>query len=91
MKEMERTMTTNGSILRPGESSVYSLSIVLEDPPAPAAREELGLVDAAPAVARRLSWPPAGRSTPVAPGRPGGPVGEATPESESESDAAIAV
>ncbi len=29
--------------LCPGESSVYSLSMVFEDPPAPAARVELGL------------------------------------------------
>lgn len=28
---------------RPGESSVYSFNMVLEDPPAPAARVELGL------------------------------------------------
>jgi hypothetical protein len=58
MKERERTRTMNGSLLvgqpgvvratrktdtrRPGESSVYSLSIVFELPPAPAAREELG-------------------------------------------------
>ena len=29
--------------LSPGESSVYNFSIVLDDPPAPAARDELGL------------------------------------------------
>ena len=32
------TITTTGSTLSPGLSSVYSLSMVLEDPPAPAAR-----------------------------------------------------
>jgi hypothetical protein len=37
----------------PGESSVYSLSIVLDDPPAPAARDELGF-DTCDAPARRL-------------------------------------
>lgn len=29
--------------LSPGESSVYNFSMVLDDPPAPAARDELGL------------------------------------------------
>lgn len=29
--------------LRPGESSVYNFSMVFDDPPAPAARDELGL------------------------------------------------
>ena len=37
----------------PGESSVYSLSMVLDDPPAPAARDELGL-ETCDAPARRL-------------------------------------
>lgn len=37
----------------PGESSVYNLSIVFEDPPAPAARDELGFDTCEPA-ARRL-------------------------------------
>ena len=37
----------------PGESSVYSLSIVPDEPPAPAAREELGFGACEPA-ARRL-------------------------------------
>ena len=35
-------MTTTGSTFRPGDSSVYSLSIVLLLPPAPAARVLLG-------------------------------------------------
>lgn len=34
---MDSTITTNGSTFRPGDSSVYSLSIVLLLPPAPAA------------------------------------------------------
>lgn len=38
----------------PGESSVYNRSIVLDDPPAPAAREELGF-DTVEFVARRLN------------------------------------
>jgi hypothetical protein len=37
----------------PGESSVYNLSMVFEDPPAPAARDELGFDTCEPA-ARRL-------------------------------------
>lgn len=37
----------------PGESSVYNFNIVFEEPPAPAAREELGLAAWLP-VARRL-------------------------------------
>ena len=39
--------------LSPGESSVYSFSIVLDDPPAPAARDELGL-ETCDVPARRL-------------------------------------
>jgi hypothetical protein len=42
MKTTDRVMTTTGSTLRPGDSSVYSLSIVLELPPAPAALVLLG-------------------------------------------------
>lgn len=43
IKEMERTMTTKGSTLRPASpESVYSLSMVLEEPPAPAERVEVG-------------------------------------------------
>jgi len=52
IKERERTNTMNGSTLNPGESSVYSFNIVFDDPPAPAARLELGFetcVDGAPA------------------------------------------
>jgi len=40
--------------LRPGESSVYSLSMVFDEPPAPAARVELGFETVLP-VARRLT------------------------------------
>jgi len=45
----------NGSTRNPGESSVYSFNMVLEDPPAPAARLELGFFStvAAAAPARR--------------------------------------
>lgn len=38
--------------LRPGESSVYNFSMVFDDPPAPAARDELGLT--CDVAARRL-------------------------------------
>jgi hypothetical protein len=48
-KETERRAHTR----RPGESSVYNFSIVLDDPPAPAARDELGF-DTCDATARRL-------------------------------------
>ena len=41
----------------PGESSVYNLSIVLDDPPAPAERDELGF-DTCDAPARRLQIEP---------------------------------
>ena len=37
------TNTTTGSTLNPGLSSVYNLNMVPEDPPAPAARVEVGL------------------------------------------------
>ena len=40
--------------LSPGESSVYNLSMVLDDPPAPAARDELGLEETCDVPARRL-------------------------------------
>lgn len=39
--------------LRPGESSVYNFSMVFDDPPAPAARDELGL-ETCEVAARRL-------------------------------------
>jgi len=42
MNERDKTRTIKGSTRKPGESSVYSFSIVLEDPPAPAARVEFG-------------------------------------------------
>jgi len=42
MKTTESVMTTTGSTLSPGDSSVYNLNIVLELPPAPAARVLLG-------------------------------------------------
>lgn len=38
MKPRDRTNTTTGSTLSPGDSSVYSFNIVLLLPPAPAAR-----------------------------------------------------
>ena len=38
----------------PGESSVYNLSMVLEEPPAPAARDDAGFAAALDGVARRL-------------------------------------
>ena len=43
--------------LRPGESSVYNFSMVFDDPPAPAARDELGL-ETCDVAARRLRKKP---------------------------------
>lgn len=40
--------------LSPGESSVYNLSMVFDDPPAPAARDELGRDACVVPAARRL-------------------------------------
>jgi len=77
MKTIERTITTNGSTLSPGESSVYSLNIVPLEPPAPAARVELGFWTVF--CARRLTCPaPGGRETAAeaAPGLGAGPEGE---------------
>jgi len=65
IKESDRTRTMNGSTLRPGESSVYSLSIVFDEPPAPAARVELGF-ETVPPVARRRTAAPGGLATPDA-------------------------
>ena len=42
IKTTDKVMTTTGSTLSPGDSSVYSLSMVLELPPAPAALVLLG-------------------------------------------------
>lgn len=52
-KAMDRTSTTTGSTLSPLLSSVYSRIMVEEEPPAPAARGELGFA-AACCAARRL-------------------------------------
>lgn len=67
MNPMLSTMTTNGSTFRPGLSSVYSFSIVLELPPAPAARvlegRALATLSARSAAARRrmaVAGPPGG-------------------------------
>jgi len=79
MKDRERTRTMNGSTLRPGESSVYSLSMVFDEPPAPAARVELGFETVLP-VARRRTVAPAGLAT-VRPTREG--------FRESESDMVV--
>jgi len=65
MKESERTRTMNGSPLKPGESSVYSLSMVFDEPPAPADRDELGFETVFP-VARRRTAAPGGLATPEA-------------------------
>jgi len=51
-----------GSTLRPGESSVYNFSIVFDDPPAPAERDELGL-ETCDVAARRRTWAPGGLAT----------------------------
>lgn len=52
--QQDTIMLINKTCTRsPGESSVYSLSIVPDEPPAPAAREELGFGACEPA-ARRL-------------------------------------
>jgi len=58
----------NGSTLRPGESSVYNLSMVFDEPPAPAARVELGFETVVP-VARRRTVVPDGLAAPGT-GRP---------------------
>jgi hypothetical protein len=42
MKPKLKNMMTMGSTFNPGLSSVYSRSIVPEEPPAPAARVEVG-------------------------------------------------
>jgi hypothetical protein len=49
----EKKKVKNTHTRSPGESSVYSLSMVFEEPPAPAARDEFGL-DTCVAPARRL-------------------------------------
>ena len=88
MKDSESIMTTKGSTRSPCESSVYSLSIVLLDPPAPAARAELGFW-VVWLVARRRTCPaPGGREIVLPdPGRGGWPVGADTGESgRLESD-----
>jgi len=80
MKDRERTRTMKGSTRRPGESSVYNRSMVFEDPPAPAARDELGLATCEAAARRRTCPAPGGLET--APGRPAGLVGRLTSESD---------
>lgn len=52
--EKKRAREKNTYTRSPGESSVYNLSIVLDEPPAPAARDELGL-ETCDATARRLA------------------------------------
>ena len=52
VKDEEWKVSINTHTRSPGESSVYSLSIVLLEPPAPAARVELGFAAVLPA--RRL-------------------------------------
>jgi len=42
MKDIDRITTMTGSTRRPGASSVYKRIIVLDEPPAPAAREDVG-------------------------------------------------
>jgi hypothetical protein len=95
MKTIDRINTTTGSTLSPGDSSVYSRSIVLVLPPAPAARVLLGRALAAfsfwSATARRritVRGPPGGallgddgRRAP--PGAAPVAEDEALPESES--------
>ena len=51
---MTRRAREDTYTLRPGESSVYNFSMVFDDPPAPAARDELGLEEACDVAARRL-------------------------------------
>lgn len=53
IREFTHSNSATTHTRNPGESSVYSFSIVFEDPPAPAARLELGLTAWFP-VARRL-------------------------------------
>lgn len=54
-KAIESTSTTTGSTLRPLESSVYKRIMVDDEPPAPAARVELGLSAAFCAARRRTA------------------------------------
>ena len=67
MKPKLRTRTTTGSTRRPGLSSVYSFSIVPDEPPAPAERVELGR-----ALRSDSLWSAAARRRIAARGPPGG-------------------
>lgn len=67
MKTRDRTRTITGSTFRPGDSSVYSLSIVLLEPPAPAA-----LVLVGRALAIFSFWSAAARRRITVRGPPGG-------------------
>lgn len=72
MKTSDSTSTTTGSTLRPGDSSVYSRSIVLLLPPAPAARVLVGRV-----LATFSFWSAAARRRICVRAPPGGGGGEA--------------
>lgn len=67
MKPKLKTKTTTGSTRRPGLSSVYSLSIVPDEPPAPAER-----VDAGRALRSDSLWSAAARRRRAVRGPPGG-------------------
>lgn len=84
MKPKLRTSTTTGSTLRPGLSSVYSLSMVLEEPPAPAERVELGR-----AFRRDSLWSAAARRRKAARGPPGGVGEEGRLTEEAEAAAPV--
>jgi hypothetical protein len=56
--QQERNEEACAHTRSPGESSVYNLSMVLDDPPAPAARDELGFDTCDDAPARRLQIVP---------------------------------
>lgn len=81
MNPRDKTNTTTGSTFRPGLSSVYSLSMVPDEPPAPAA-----LVDAGRAFRTDSLWSAAARRRRAVRGPPGG-VGEDGRRAELEQPA----
>jgi len=76
-----KTKTTTGSTLRPGLSSVYNLIIVPDEPPAPAARVELGLWFLTVSL-----WSAAARRLMAALGPPGGERGRVIEEPVADGD-----
>jgi len=82
-----RTNTTTGSTFSPGLSSVYSFNIVPDEPPAPAARVDVGR-----AFFTDSLWSAAARRRSAARGPPGGVGEEGRFKDEAAlPDAALAV